>query len=277
VPFADDDLPPYGHFGFPYQAGWKAVEQLFAGGVLHGTYASNEEPEVTTWYVHSGVRTMCGDPDVYVVAERVQDEIAIDWGELDRAYHLVAQVEVGGTPKIRIYQRDLAQPEPLTLNAVDYTAAFNRSTTVGAQLPFGYGMDQIGSLAAGQDFGDIARLLGSDVRVTTQDDGSSVSIVLYWQALVSPDRNYQVFTHLVRQGELVAQDDGAPACAHAPTSLWEAGEVIRDEHVIKLDPAESAGTLEVYAGMYDLLTLDRLPVTGGSSDRVLLATVEVNR
>ena len=44
VPFADDQLPPYGFFGFPYQAGWKAVEGLFAQGVLDGTYASNEEP-----------------------------------------------------------------------------------------------------------------------------------------------------------------------------------------------------------------------------------------
>ena len=84
VPFADEELPPYGHFGFPYRAGWKAVEQLFDQGVVSGTYASNEEPEITGWYVRSGDRTMCGRPDVYVVAERVQDQIAIDWNELAR-------------------------------------------------------------------------------------------------------------------------------------------------------------------------------------------------
>ncbi|MFO7696187.1 MAG: glycosyltransferase family 39 protein, partial [Anaerolineae bacterium] len=103
VPFADDELPPYGHFGFPYRAGWKAVEALFAQGLLDGTYASNEEPEITTWYVRSGLRTMCGAPDLYVVAETVQDEIAIDWAELERDYGLVARVEVDGRTKIRVY------------------------------------------------------------------------------------------------------------------------------------------------------------------------------
>ncbi len=276
VPFSDDELPPYGHFGFPYRAGWKAVEQLFAEGLLRGTYASNEEPEITTWYVRSATRTMCGHPDVYVIAEKVQDEIAIDTDELQSEYTLVARVEVGGKPKIRVYQRQAPIGDPLVLDAADFAAAYDRLTTIGAQVPFGYGMDQVGSHPAGQAFGGVARLLGFDVQTTVQDSRPSVTVVLYWQALVSPGRNYQVFTHLVRQEELIAQNDSAPACAHAPTSLWEAGEVIRDEHTIDLDPAEEPDGLDVYVGMYDLLTLDRLPVDGGPSDRVLLTRLEVD-
>ena len=135
VPFADDELPPYGHFGFPYRAGWKAVAQLFAEGALDGTYASNEEPEITTWYVREGARTMCGQPDYYIVAENVQDEIAIDWAELERAYALAAQITVAGEPKIAIYEPAPGPSEVLTVTAASAAAPFDAGTTVAAQLP----------------------------------------------------------------------------------------------------------------------------------------------
>ena len=276
VPFADDELPPYGHFGFPYRAGWKAVEHLFDTGVLKGSYGSNEEPEITTWYVRSGVRSMCGGPDVYVVAESVQDEVPIDWVELERDYALAARIEVSDATKIRIYTRDALIATPFVLDAAAHAVAYDRDATVVAQLPFGFGREQIGHQPAGQTFGDIARLLGYDLETRIEHDQAVVSMVLYWRALVSPGRNTQIFTHLMRGDDLIAQDDGAPACNYAPTSLWEAGQLIRDERELVFSPGERMSFLEVYVGMYDLLTLDRLPVDGGGDDRLLLATLEVD-
>jgi hypothetical protein len=93
--------------------------------------------------------------------------------------------------------------------------------------------------------------------------------------------NYQVFTHLVAGGELIAQHDGAPACAHRPTSAWEPGMMIRDEHVIPLgavndlEMAAPQDRLALYVGMYDLLTFERLPVNGGPADAVHLLDIEV--
>ena len=271
VPFADDALPPYGHFGFPYQAGWKAVEYLFDQGVVFGSYASNEEPEVTTWYVRSGARTMCGHPDVYVVAEDVQDEIAIDWDELQRGYQLVAEVAVSGSTKIRVFAQRRGDADVMQLNSEDYAPRYDRAATPLAQRLVSYD----GVFAVGADFGDVGRLLGFDLAQNRVRRGSSTVVTLYWQALSSPDRNYQAFVHLVDDGELVAQHDGAPACAFAPTSLWESGEIVRDEHLIALDATAPLGTYDLYVGLYDLITFERLPVDGGPSDTLLLTRLEV--
>lgn len=271
VPFADDALPPYGHFGFPYRAGWKAVAYLYDQGILAGTYASNEEPEITTWYLPEATRTLCGQPDVYIIAEQVQDEMAVDWAELARDYVPVAQIGVGNRAKIWAYRRGGEAGEVLALQAADYAAWYDGRATVGlhrARPP-----DVAHPL--GVDFGTVGRLLGYDLSATSVRRGDSVRVVLAWQALSSPEQNYQVFTHLVDDGDLVAQHDGAPACAAAPTSLWEAGEVIRDEHTITVTAATPAGAYDLYVGMYSLLTFDRLPVDGGPSDMLYLARLEV--
>ena len=271
VPFAADALPPYGHFGFPYRAGWKAVAQLYDQGDLAGTYASNEEPEVTTWYLPHTARTHCPQPAVYIVAERVQDEVPIDWEELDRDYDLVARITVSGEPKIRVYRRADAEYEVLTRRSRDAQSWFDRRSTVvrhRSRLP------QV-QHPVGAEFGSVGRLLGYELSSDTAQRGDTVRVTLFWQALSSPERNYQVFVHAMQDGELVTQHDGAPACAAAPTSLWEAGGVIRDEHTITIGATTPLGELALYAGFYDLLTFERLPVDGGPSDAFLLTRLEV--
>ncbi len=264
------DLPPYGYFGFPYRAGWKAVAMLYERGVLHGTYASNEEPEITTWYVRRGQRTLCNHPETYIVAEHVQDEVAIDWDELRQSYKLVAQVTVEGQPKIAIYRRQPLPAGPLRLAVEDATPAFDAGTTVTAQVH----QPEHGSHPVNADFGDVARLLGYDLAPAQPRPGDTLIVTLHWLALTSPQANYQVFTHVLEDGTLVAQHDGAPACAHHPTSLWEQGEYVRDEHAITLGPEVSPGKATLAVGMYNVVTLVRLPLTSGG-DRVVLQSLEI--
>lgn len=270
-PATFDVLPLYGHFGFPYRAGWKAVEALFAQGAFKGTYASNEEPEVTTWYVHSAARTMCDNPDYYIVAANVQDVIDIDWGELERDYALVAQVTVAGQPKIAIYQRPPLAGDILTTTVEDVSHVFDAQTTFARQAPTPYQ----GAYPVDVAFGDVGRLSGYDVSPSPVRQGESLNVILYWEALSPPAFNYQVFTHLVVDGVLVAQHDGAPACARRPTSHWEPGEVVRDEHVILIPESVLPGSSTLYAGMYDLLTLVPLPAGDSGDTAVALNTIEV--
>lgn len=271
VPFADDELPPYGHFGFPYRAGWKAVAQLFAEGALDGTYASNEEPEITTWYVREGARTMCGQPDYYIVAEHVQDEIAIDGAELERAYTLAAQIMVAGEAKITIYEPAPGPSEVLTVAAASAAAPFDAGTTVAAQLPNAYS----GVHPVGVDFDGVGLLLGYDLSSATVRRGDALRVTLFWEALSAPTFNHQVFVHLTAEGELATQHDGAPACGFAPTALWEPGDLVRDEHVIDIEDDVPLGRAELTVGMYDLLTRDRLPVAGSAHNVAALTEIEV--
>ena len=107
-----------------------------------------------------------------------------------------------------------------------------------------------------------------------------VSIVLYWRTRRPLLRNYQVFTHL-QDGTLWGQHDGAPACAMRPTTLWEPGRIVRDEHRIPIDPEVPTGEMDLLVGMYDLHTGERLPVDHPSQspidDAIPLTTVQVSQ
>jgi len=263
-------LPLYGHFGFPYRVGWKAVEMLFAQGVFEGTYASNEEPEITTWYVRSAARTMCGNPDYYIVAVNVQDVVDIDMGELERDYTLAAWVTAAGRPKISVYQRGVLNRDPFTVAVEDVSAAFDVQTTVAAQTSALYR----GMYPVNMAFGDVGHLSGYDLSSAQVRRGELLIVTLYWEALSAPALNYQVFTHVVADGILVAQHDGAPACTHRPTSHWEPGEIVRDEHAIRITASVPPGQVALYTGMYDLLTFAPLPVESGEN-AVFLQQIEV--
>ena len=213
---------------------------------------------------------MCGSPDYYVVAANVQDVIDIDWGELERDYALAVRITVEGRPKINIYQRAPLAEDVLTMAVEDVSDAFDVQTTVAAQSPNPYR----GAYPVDVVFGDIGRLLGYDISSSQVRQGEALAITLHWRAVSSPKFNYQVFTHLVVDGVLVAQHDGAPACDRRPTSLWESGEIVRDEHVIVVGEDVPTGNATLYVGMYDLLTLEPLPAEG-VGNAVLLQQVEV--
>jgi hypothetical protein len=76
-----------------------------------------------------------------------------------------------------------------------------------------------------------------------------------------------VFAHVLDgNGDLVAQHDGVPAVGFRPTSSWQAGELIADDHWIEL-PADAAlqdATLSV--GLYRPADVTRLDRSDGSGD-----------
>ncbi|NJN97489.1 MAG: hypothetical protein HC875_27115 [Anaerolineales bacterium] len=100
-------------------------------------------------------------------------------------------------------------------------------------------------------------------------------LTLYWQALTAVQTNYTVFAH-VRDagGQTVAQKDTPPAGGAYPTSLWDAGEIIKDEIIIPLEDVR-ADEYEVVVGMYDFDTGARLSVQGTIDNGVVLQRIEV--
>jgi hypothetical protein len=90
------------------------------------------------------------------------------------------------------------------------------------------------------------------------------------------DVTYKMFVHLVdpESGELVAQADVVPRNWGYPTHWWEVDEVVSDE--IKISLAEvKQGTYHLMVGVYDPVSLQRLP-TDGENDRLLLGEIEVS-
>lgn len=114
-------------------------------------------------------------------------------------------------------------------------------------------------------FGDLAVLTQADVAPQQAAPGATLQVRLMWQALAAPGRDYTVFVHLLDgDGKLVAQGDGPPAGGEFPTRIWEAGDQVRDEHMVRLPADARPGPYHVAVGLYTVEGLRRLPVAGPS-------------
>jgi hypothetical protein len=103
-----------------------------------------------------------------------------------------------------------------------------------------------------------------------QEREETLSLKLYWQALSELDRDYTVFVHLIGQeGQTLAQWDSQPRDGAYPTSLWDQGEVVRDERELALPEELLAGEYRIAVGMYLLQTMERLPILDGDGNHLL--------
>ena len=122
----------------------------------------------------------------------------------------------------------------------------------------------------GVRFGDVAELLGYELETTAVRQGEPLTVTLYWRALEGAGAaDYTVFTHiLAADGHLVGQHDGPPAAGARPTAGWLPGEIVIDPHPMAWrEPYTGPARIEV--GLYDPLTLMRVPLASGQ-DWILL-------
>jgi hypothetical protein len=277
-------MPEAGLFGFPYRAGWKVVGYLMDEGVLVGTYDSNEEQAITSYYTRQAMRLGCASPDMYIIAIDVQDEIPVRWEQIEEAYRPVAVVEVGGQPKITVYQRDATGPS-VAYRIEDYDWAFDLKSTpdrvawlspdrLEASIPGEYVLHEA-------TFGDVARLLGYTVNTSHAVPGGYVELTLLWQALEPTSVDYHVFTHLYDGEAMQGQLDGQPVCDTYPTSRWLPGQVIADPYRVPIWGDAHPGRVPLLVGLYDFATMKRIPVTAPdgapAGDSVYLTDVEIRK
>lgn len=119
------------------------------------------------------------------------------------------------------------------------------------------------STHVGAVFDGQIELIGYDASVAQ----NQVRLILYWRAKKPIDANYTVFVHaLDASGKIIAQADRQPQAGNYPTSIWDAGEQVRDEYMLEL----RAAAQRIVVGLYRAETGERLQVTTGSgtSDRV---------
>jgi hypothetical protein len=116
----------------------------------------------------------------------------------------------------------------------------------------------------GANFGNQATLLGYDLDLTNFKVDSPVQLTLYWQAQKGMDTAYRVFVHLLEPtGGIVVQMDQEPQAGDAPTTGWLAGEVVKDDIVMKVSGAATTAH-EIAIGLYDPATGTRVPVLDAS-------------
>jgi hypothetical protein len=81
---------------------------------------------------------------------------------------------------------------------------------------------------------------------------------LRWRAVEPLSMDYNVFVHLVRDGQIVGQDDGTPGSGLYPTSWWRPGDEIVDEHVVlgSYDPQQD----RILVGWYEWSSMRHLRI-----------------
>ena len=117
----------------------------------------------------------------------------------------------------------------------------------------GPAVDKQSDQATNAPLDDALVLVGTDLSTDNPRPGEPLKVSLYWQALRPLDTVYHSFVHLVDdQGEKVAQSDRQPGGVYYPTTLWQPGEQLRDEHLLSIPADTPEGVYHLLAGMYAL-------------------------
>lgn len=113
--------------------------------------------------------------------------------------------------------------------------------------------------------GDGIGLEGCGIRLAQQ--GQQLQVVLYWTAEHAVHTDYSTYVYasdrdaIVTPDDLVAQSDSnAPVYGWYPTTRWQPGEVVREDHLLPIPVARPVRTL--FAGMYTRDTAGRFVQLG---------------
>ncbi len=125
--------------------------------------------------------------------------------------------------------------------------------------------------------GNTIELVGIDAEQPTDDSSlSAIQITLHWQAIGAVADDYTVFVHLLGpDGAILAQGDAPPLDGFYPTSFWDPGERVIDQHLVPVEDVIIPEGARIALGMYLPQTGERLPAVGefSSEDRLVLPLV----
>jgi hypothetical protein len=118
------------------------------------------------------------------------------------------------------------------------------------------------NLPIGARFGAALHLRG----VTIEQQAESLTVTPSWDVRAAAAGDYMVFLHLLDgNGQRVAQIDVPPGGDLPPTSAWLPGEQIAVPLPLPLPAVLPDGDYRLVMGLYDAVTGERLPVTGGTA------------
>ena len=119
--------------------------------------------------------------------------------------------------------------------------------------------------------------LGLDVDPATPEPGRDIKLTHYWKVVAPAGEGWKPFTHLEGPNhQSYINADHPPVKGKYPASSWKAGDIIRDEHIVRLPPNWTHPTLTVLTGFWR--GTQRMPIKSGAQDdqgRVVAAVIPV--
>jgi len=107
------------------------------------------------------------------------------------------------------------------------------------------------AVARGDRLDGLLELAGYDLSSASPRAGETLAVQLHWVPLVPLERRYHSFVHLLDAGgQSVAGSDGQPGGVFYPSTIWQPGERLADEHAFQVPAGAAPGTYRLLAGMY---------------------------
>lgn len=254
--------------------GWRAVGGLYATGQLNGSYYSNDSRHISAWYTRQAPTQRAEEPpvechrqpDYYVVAEPYTlPPKTIDWERVNAYYQSSGFIPYGARG-MSLYQLPSKPDQSASLDVVALERAFYQTSWATA---YRQKSDLEGSLEA--TFNDGIQLTGFNVEPQFPRPGGRLTMILNWQARTVIPANRVVFVHLTDETTIWGQSNQEPVCGYYPTSRWQPGQLILDQHFVEIAPDTPPGNYSLRVGLYDSQTGDRLTTEEG--DTVMLTTI----
>ncbi|HEX6383072.1 MAG TPA: glycosyltransferase family 39 protein [Anaerolineae bacterium] len=133
--------------------------------------------------------------------------------------------------------------------------------------------------AVNLEFGEHIHLKGYTLLTDEVAAGDILQLTLFWETTTRLDWRYKVFLHLLDEnGQVVAQRDSEPGGSLIPTTIWQPGQTIIDNHGILLPATTPPGQYRLIVGLYDFADPSaRLPIrtSAGVVSAFPLATIRV--
>lgn len=180
---------------------------------------------------------------------------------------------------------DLKTSERMTLESVLIGGEFNQNgMLIGAVHLLPRQSDLNVPNPANVNFGGEAELVGYDVSTLSMTPGQEVKLTLYWRAQHKMTTDYRAFVHILNTDttEIYGASDSIPANWTRPTSTWQPGEIIKDEHVFKINDNAPPGTWQIEVGFYELTKDNQFrrlsvitPDGGEAEDYLYLSRVKI--
>jgi 4-amino-4-deoxy-L-arabinose transferase-like glycosyltransferase len=243
-----------------YQVGlWETLEEARQAGDEGKTYLSPVAPDLFHPTVDFVLRTTPGiqpydGRTCQVFPHRTTEQTTFALLLLDDRASLERLQAI--YPDGFVARQILHEPEPYPFAAIFHVPPGTEARIPGAPagVRFGEGVEEVVELAT--------------YHYQMNDD--TLDLTLYWRSLAPVSINYTVFVHLqahqtneTKQQALAGQHDGWPCDGGYPTTRWRPGEVVMDRRRIALSPTaeQQASSYTLYVGLYDLDTMQRLPIT----------------
>jgi len=106
--------------------------------------------------------------------------------------------------------------------------------------------------------------------------GESVLVGLRWRSLTETEDSYKVSLQLLNEhDQVIAQQDSEPGGGSSPTSTWQVGDSVSDNHGLWVPFGTPPGELRLSLAFYDAATGERLAT--GEGDAAALGKVQIER